>query len=194
MKKFELYFPIKPWKVTQVFGVNGKYYQDNGIDIKGHNGIDLRAYHGQNVYASHDGEVTYAGVDSNEGYGVVIRTTEPVDYEGKLVYMKTIYWHLIKIIPVKVGQKVKAGDIIGYADNTGFSTGDHLHFALKPQGKGENDWTWYNTEQNNGYKGAIDPTPFFNGKYAVDVRIGILRQLLELAQRLFNLKVNMRLE
>ena len=61
-------------------------------------------------------------------------------------HAKTIYWHLIKEIPVKVGQKVQAGDVVGYADNTGFSTGDHLHFGLKPQEKGENDWTWVNIE------------------------------------------------
>ena len=74
-------------------------------------------------------------------------------------------------IPVKPGQLVKAGDIIGYADNTGASTGDHLHFGIKPVYKGEKDWEWWNAEQENGFKGAIDPDPFFNGKFAKDVAV-----------------------
>jgi hypothetical protein len=37
--------------------------------------------------------------------------------------------------------------------------------------KGENEWTWWNTEQNNGYKGAINPEPFFNGFHAADAHI-----------------------
>ena len=156
--KFLLEYPIQPFEVNQFFGNKNPIY--NGLGIIGHNGIDLMAIHGQNVYAAHDGEVSYVGVDNNEGYGVVIRTLEPFDYKDGQAYFKTIYWHLIKEIPVRVGQKVKRGDLIGYADNTGLSTGDHLHFGLKPQGVGENDWSWWNLEQNNGYFGAINPIPF----------------------------------
>ena len=164
--RFELFYPVYPWKVSQHFGGNAMNYSQFGI--KGHNGIDIVTKHGQDVLAAHDGEVVYAGVDANEGWGVVVRTTEPVLYDGGEAYMKSIYWHLIKNIPVRVGQKVKAGDLIGYADNTGYSSGDHLHFAIKPQAKGEEDWIWLNTEQNNGYNGAIDPAPYFNKYYAKD--------------------------
>ena len=52
---------------------------------------------------------------------------------------------------------------MGTADNTGCSTGAHLHFGLKPIAQGENDWTWTNSEQTNGYFGAIDPAPYFVG-------------------------------
>lgn len=182
MKKFELYFPVKPWFITQPFGVNGEYYRTNGINIKGHNGLDLRASDAQSVRATHDGEVVYAGVDSKEGWGVVLRTTETFGYNFEETYFKTIYWHLIKEIPVKVGQQIKAGDLIGYADNTGFSNFTHLHFGLKPQSKGENDWTWWNTEQDNGYGGAIDPMPYFNSYFAQDAQlvIGILSKIIEL--------------
>lgn len=182
MKKFSLYFPLKPWNLIQGWGTNGEWYRANGINILGHNGLDALALDKQAVRATHDGEIVYAGVDSKEGYGVVLRTLETFEYNGEDVYFKTIYWHLIKEIPVKVGTKVKAGDLIGYADNTGFSTGTHLHFGLKPQLKGENDWTWVNLEQNNGYLGAIDPTPYFNKYFAVDAQlvISILQKILEL--------------
>lgn len=164
--KLELWYPVKPYIVTQPFGVNKSLYSKYGIE--GHNGIDLVATHGQLVFASHDGEVTYAGVDGAEGWGVVLRTLEPVEYNGGKAYIKSVYWHLIKDIPVKAGQKVKTGDLIGYADNTGASTGDHLHFAIKPQAKGENDWTFFNVEQKNGFNGAVDPTPYFNNYFAQD--------------------------
>lgn len=37
--KLELWFPVRPWKITQGFGVNGDYYRANGINIAGHNGL-----------------------------------------------------------------------------------------------------------------------------------------------------------
>jgi hypothetical protein len=49
------------------------------------------------------------------------------------------------------------------ADNAGFSTGDHLHFGLKPEFvQEEQPWTRYNVEQDNGYMGAISPAPYFS--------------------------------
>ena len=182
MKKLSLWYPVKPFFLTQGFGLNGEYYRANGINIAGHNGWDLRAYHGQPVRASHDGEVVYAGIDGKEGYGVVLRTLEPFEYKDGETFFKTIYWHLLSNIPVRVGTRVKVGDIIGYADNTGFSNGDHLHFGLKPQYQGENEWTWFNLEDGNGFFGAIDPQPFFNGFYAEDNQtvISILQQQISL--------------
>lgn len=77
-------------------------------------------------------------------------------------YAKSISWHLKKdSLTVTGSQQVLKGDKIGEADNTGASTGSHLHFGLKPIAKGENDWTWYNTESSNLYNGAIDPLPYF---------------------------------
>lgn len=176
--KLSLFYPVKPLFITQPFGTNGDYYRINGINIAGHNGLDLRAFHGQEVRATHDG-ICYPGVDSREGYGVVVRTKDKFGYDGQEVYFKTIYWHLQKNIPVKMGQEVKAGDLIGYADNTGLSNGDHLHFGLKPQLLGENEWTWVNLEQTNGYLGAIDPTLYFNNYYAQDAQF-VLSTLLSI--------------
>lgn len=164
---FTLFYPVKPFSVNQPFGVNPALYAKYGLN--GHNGLDLLADHGQSVYAAHDG-ICYPEVDTNGGNGVVLRTLVPFNYQGAPTYFKTIYWHLLKAdAVVKHGQKVKAGDLLGYADSTGDSTGDHLHFGLKPQLWNEENWAWYNVEQANGFLGAIDPTPFFTGLYAEDM-------------------------
>lgn len=174
MNKLQLWYPVKkPMFVSQGFGDTRflQFYKDNGLNLKGHNGVDFVTKYAEQVRVAHDGEVVFAGVDSKEGWGIVVRTDNPFEYNGREVYFKTIYWHLIKDFPVKVGQKVKIGDVIGYSDSTGLSTANHLHFGLKPQLKGEDEWTFTNVENGNGYYGAIDPNSYWNGYYAQDVNI-----------------------
>lgn len=186
MKPF-LFYPVKKnLFVTQYFGNQSSTYTNMGM--LGHNGIDYAAKHGDPIYASHDG-IGYYEIDDGGGNGVVIRSTTPEEIDGKLQHYKTIYWHLCD--PSKEpqlkspifgspGKVVKAGDIIGYADNTGISTGDHLHFGMKTIALNEDSGAWYNLQQNNGYFGAIDPLPYFNGYYAEDAQkiISILRQAI----------------
>jgi len=197
MAKLELYYPTKPWRINQGFGNVMKVYTDMGL--QGHNGIDAYAPDSWIVRAAHDGVVVFTGYDGGGGLGGVIRTTEPFDYNGKQTYFKTIYWHLKKdCVVVKPDQRVTVGQIIGLADNTGLSTGSHLHFGLKPVYKGENDWDLQNVDQNNGYKGAIDPTPYFVGICAEDastwtkvtavvqnlaLRVKILAELVKVASK-----------
>lgn len=192
MADFKLRYPVIPYAVNQLFGEDKKTYSRFGL--QGHNGLDLRCYHGQPVYAAHDGTAYYE-LDDSQGHGVVIVSNDAYLYGGKLVHFKTIYWHLCDpskepkfISPVYKavgktansgeGVPVKAGDLIGYGDSTGFSSGDHLHFGLKPivPGKGVTSGeapdvgigNWVNVEQNNGFAGAIDPTQYFPGEALPD--------------------------
>lgn len=166
MLRLKLYNPVKRVLITQGFGLSDtdpimleKY---KAMGISAHNGLDMMAFDGTPVYATHDGRVTFAGYDGSGGLGIVIRTNEEVEMETGISYAKTLYWHLKKdSLLVTGGQQVVRGQQIASADNTGFSTGSHLHFGLKPIARGENDWTWFNTEQNNGFGGAIDPRPYF---------------------------------
>ena len=125
---------IKPFNgnypVTQRFG-------ETFTDQKGHKGIDYALPLGTPVLAAADGIVEKAGVD-NTGYGNVI-IIRHLWTDG------TVYAHL-RNWSVQVGQKVKAGEVIGYSGNTGNSTGPHLHFE-------------YRTVCND-YKSAIDPEIF----------------------------------
>lgn len=184
--KLTLSIPVKPYKVSQPFGVHGDYYKAHGINVIGHNGNDLVAYHGQPVYAAHDGTAYITTDDGKEGEGIVIVTDRPYEYEGKEVFFKTVYWHLCNPIkepryafPIVNGSRVRRGQLIGYADNTGLSTGDHLHFGLKPVAHGETPGSWWNLKQDNGYGGAIDPTPLMETTVIMTL-IDLLKQLLKL--------------
>lgn len=175
--KLTLYYPVTPVHFNQLFGQNlNPIYKAEGLP--GHNGIDFMANHGQPVYAAHDGQASFQ-IDAKGGHGVVLVTDQlydDLDSTKPPCYYKTIYWHLCdglkepkfqSPIADKTGfVSVKRGDLIGYADNTGTSTGDHLHFGLKPVMRGEQWGTSYNLLQDNGYAGAIDPQPFLNGLFA----------------------------
>lgn len=152
MDKIKLRLPLEQIRVTQPFGVNFvNFYTSMGL--KGHNGVDFAALNGTDCHAAHDGKVTYAGKDGDGGISVTL-TNERLHY-------KTIYYHLKKVA-CKEGDIVKAGDIIGYCDNTGkYTTGDHLHFGLKML----DDNNFNTINYNNGYAGAIDPSPYFYYTY-----------------------------
>lgn len=164
--KLELSYPFDSPLASQGFGANPQMYADPKYGgIKGHNGIDFYAGHGNPVYATHDG-LAHFEIDPNSGHGVVILSNNEFEYKGGTAQFKSIYWHLCdglkepKYMSPLEGmppRQVKNGELIGYADSTGASTGDHLHFGLKPVKNG------INIEQDNGYLGAIDPAPYFDG-------------------------------
>ncbi|GAB6168781.1 M23 family metallopeptidase [Clostridium carnis] len=91
-----------------------------------HKGIDIAGNIGDDVIAAMDGEIIYSEFN-NGGYGNLIKIKHDND-------MVTYYAHLNKSY-VKVGDKIKKGDIIGEIGNTGFSTGPHLHFELRVNDK-----------------------------------------------------------
>jgi len=89
-----------------------------------HEGIDICAPKGTLVYASADGRVSFAGW--YHGYGKMIKLSN-MNYE-------TRYGHLDDI-RVKPGQWVQRGDIIGTCGNTGYTTGVHLHYEVRLNGR-----------------------------------------------------------
>ncbi|GAB4194359.1 MAG: hypothetical protein OHK0022_10240 [Roseiflexaceae bacterium] len=97
-----------------------------------HDGIDIANAAGTKIFAARAGTVTEAGWCSGFGYCVKINHGEGI---------VTIYGHLLKRPPVVAGDKVEAGDLIGLMGSTydrsggGYSTGVHLHFTIKINGK-----------------------------------------------------------
>jgi len=93
-----------------------------------HSGIDISARDGTPVRATADGIVSFAGWSKGSGNLVVL--------EHGFSY-STCYAHNSSII-VSVGKKVRRGDIISYSGSTGDSTGPHLHYEVRHDGKAVN--------------------------------------------------------
>ncbi len=93
-----------------------------------HHGIDLRARTGTRVYAAMSGKVIYAG--RYGGYGNVVI----IQHSGGFT---TRYGHLLRV-KVRVGRRVKRGQLIALSGNSGVSTGPHLHFEIRKAGKTHN--------------------------------------------------------
>jgi len=92
---------------------------------KFHTGIDIAAPYRTPIKAGGDGKVVYVG--RRGGYG----NTVIIDHGGGLA---TLYAHCSGFA-VSVGTVVRAGQIIAYVGSTGTSTGNHLHFEVRKNGK-----------------------------------------------------------
>ncbi len=90
-----------------------------------HYGIDIATNFGNSVYATADGQVISTKVEKIGGNTVI------VNHGGGVT---TVYCHLSKF-NVKVGQKVKRWDIIGYVGQTGKALGPHVHYEVRKNGK-----------------------------------------------------------
>ncbi len=110
------------WRIHPILGVR-----------KFHNGVDFRAPMGSPIMAAGDGTVEL--ISTETGYGKYIRIRHDGGYE-------TTYAH-ISATPsgLKVGQRVKQGQVIAYVGSTGYSTGPHLYYELRVNGRYENPLT-----------------------------------------------------
>jgi len=94
-----------------------------------HDAIDIAAPLGSPVVAAADGQVTFVG-HLPDGAMIVL-----IAHAGGFV---SEYAHLddaFVMPPVRAGQMVKAGQVIGFVGLTGITTGPHLHFALIHNGE-----------------------------------------------------------
>ena len=102
----------------------------NGITrriSRGHTGIDYRADTGTPVVASRSGKVIETTGGWSGGWGISV----VLDHGSGLT---SRYAHLSRTA-VTVGQTVSQGNVVGYSGNTGFSTGPHLHFETRINGR-----------------------------------------------------------
>ncbi len=92
-----------------------------------HSGVDLAIALGTPIMAAGDGTITQLG--RKGAYGKYIRIKHSNGYQ-------TAYGHMNGYkTGLKVGSKVKRGDVIGYIGQTGRATGPHLHFEVWKNGK-----------------------------------------------------------
>jgi len=103
--------PLNPgtYRITSYYG-----------DGRNHKGMDLAANKGVAIFAVSGGVVSYAGYDSDYGYNIII------DHGNGI---KTRYAHA-NALCVSKGNRVSQGDMIATVGNTGYSSGNHLHFEV----------------------------------------------------------------
>ncbi|WP_170587162.1 DUF5930 domain-containing protein [Ruegeria arenilitoris] len=103
-----------------------------------HKGTDFAAPTGTDIFATADGVVAHAGWQS--GYGRLVKIKHAFGVE-------TLYAHNSKI-RVKVGQRVSRGDHIADMGNSGRSTGTHLHYEVRVNGKPVNPMDFIKAANN----------------------------------------------
>ena len=118
-------FPLPGAKVISPFGKRGGRL---------HSGVDIKTKDKDNIYAAFDGEVIFSG--KYYGYGNLVRIKHANGLE-------TYYSHNSKNL-VKVGEKVKAGQLIALTGQTGSATTPHLHFEIRLNGKAQNPAKYFN--------------------------------------------------
>jgi septal ring factor EnvC (AmiA/AmiB activator) len=145
---------IKPFKgdfrISQIFGANPDMYAK--FNYKGHNGIDFALPTGTEVIAPHSGKVIEAALDA-DGYGWYLKIEN--DKEGSVLGHN-------KELKVKVGDTVTEGQVIAISNNSGYSTGPHLH------------WGYYllPRDRANGYGGFINQAGMYSESSTPDTYKG----------------------
>jgi murein DD-endopeptidase MepM/ murein hydrolase activator NlpD len=118
--------PVRTAAFTSGYGVRSDPFRGAAAM---HAGIDLAGPSGTPIYATADGTITEAGWNSG-GYGRLIK----IDH-GRGI--ETRYAHLSSI-GVAPGQRVTRGQVIGRMGSTGRSTGSHLHYEVRIDGRAVN--------------------------------------------------------
>ena len=116
-----------PW-VLPVGGyrLTGRFGQSSGLWSSTHTGLDFAAPEGAEISSIGPGVVTEVGSDGAFGNKTVVRLDDG-----------TVLWYCHQSeFGVEAGQRLAAGDLLGYVGSTGNVTGPHLHLEVHP-GEGE---------------------------------------------------------
>jgi murein DD-endopeptidase MepM/ murein hydrolase activator NlpD len=120
-------FPFKSRvRVTSQFNP-GRRHPVTGV-VRPHNGVDFGLPVGTPIVAPSMGVVEKATFTRSTGYYIVVRHSNG---------LSTVYMHLSKLL-VSPGQRVNAGSVIARSGNTGLSTGPHLHYEVRLNGRAVN--------------------------------------------------------
>ena len=118
--------PVKTAEFTSGYGIRSDPFRGRAAR---HQGIDLAAPQGTPIYATADGIVSEAAYNSG-GYGNLVKLDHGRGIE-------TRYGHLSTFL-VRAGQRVVRGQQIGRMGSTGRSTGSHLHYEVRIDGRAVN--------------------------------------------------------
>lgn len=96
-----------------------------GRSMEFHSGVDFRGNKGDDIRSTAQGKVVYAGYDRGYGNYLIVRHAHGFE---------TLYGHLSET-KVRTGDRVAANQVIGKMGSTGRSTGNHLHYEVRKDGK-----------------------------------------------------------
>ena len=105
--------------------ISSRYGVSSRIRVSTHTGLDIAATTGTPIKVVSDGTVTFAGWSGS--YGKLVK----IDHGNGV---ETWYAHTSKMY-VTAGEQVSAGETIAAVGSTGNSTGPHLHFEIRINGK-----------------------------------------------------------
>lgn len=108
--------------------ITSRYGSIESVRSGAHTGLDIGAAGGTPIKVAADGVVTHSSWCGSYGNLVVVSHGNGIE---------TYYAHASRL-NVKVGQQVKAGDVIAFVGSTGNSTGNHLHFEVRIDGRAVN--------------------------------------------------------
>ncbi|MFB6347793.1 MAG: M23 family metallopeptidase [bacterium] len=133
-------WPVEGW-LSSSYG-----YRKDPMGGKGksfHEGVDLAAWYESPVRSPAAGTVEFSG--RKGGYGKVVKIRHEYGYT-------TLYGHLASRT-VEEGEQVKKGTLVGRVGSSGHSTGSHLHYEVRINGKAVNPWP-YLVQHYDSYKTA----------------------------------------
>ncbi len=132
--------------ISQLWGENPQIYSTisyDNVPLRGHNGIDFMTPIDTPITAVDNGVIAEAVWNDPTGFGRYVKVNHS--------WGEAVYGHLNNIT-VAPGQPVSPGTVLGTTGNTGFSSGPHLHFAIRSNP--------YN--RADGWGGYIDPLPYLD--------------------------------
>lgn len=116
--------PLAGYEINSPFGMRRMPWEEGG---RLHEGVDIAAPNGSPVAATLPGTVTRTGVSASYGRFIEVRHADG---------LTSFYAHLSRTGEgLKAGSAITAGQTIGYVGGTGRSTGAHLHFEIRRNGK-----------------------------------------------------------
>ncbi len=128
--------PLTAWLRRPILEQDNRYIDQTyrygstmGGNFQQHQGVEFNNPDGTPVHAALSGEVVYAGPAEQGALTVSVRHDTTVASDGVKYRLYSTYYHN-SALEVRVGDRVRTGQLLARAGNTGRATNDHLHLEL----------------------------------------------------------------
>jgi murein DD-endopeptidase MepM/ murein hydrolase activator NlpD len=170
MPRFTFPYPVKPWRLTQSWGIYNPAYERFGFSR--HNGVDVGHGEDRIIRAPFTGTIVRTG-NQPEGGGIFcgLYSSDVFTFlDQKEARVLVDFLHCERLL-ITEGQTVFRGQAIAIAGNTGFSTGPHTHIQLR---RGEWRDTYFEPADQNDANNSFDPAPYYTGTYLIDDELSVI--------------------